>query len=97
MKDVLFTSLTANEEANLSGGRAARPVTIRVNNSAVNGSGTINGDASVVGGPDSTNNTTSGGNTITSNGTPVPIPGTAFALVSALTGGSNNATGVKIG
>ena len=88
MKDVLFTSLTANEEANLSGGRAPRPVTIRLTGSAVNGSGAINGDASVVGGPNSTNTTVSGGNTVTQNGT-APILGAAL-------GGSNNATGVSI-
>ena len=93
MEDALFTSLTDSEEASFCGGnkpvKAPKSRPIIIIKSTINGSAAINGDASVVGGPGSTNNTTSGGNTITQNGT-API-------VGAANGGSNNAIGVSIG
>jgi hypothetical protein len=61
MTTALFTTLTASEEANLSGGKSRKSVKVTVrDNSAINGSGAINGSSSVNGGPNNAGNITPG-------------------------------------
>ena len=82
MKSELFTSLTANEEANLSGGKGNKS-SIKIivkKGAAINGSGAINGSSSVNGGPGNTGEIT---------------PGDAYAN-NTVNGGTNIAGGVII-
>jgi hypothetical protein len=74
MKDGLFTSLTANEEANLSGGKGKKIVI----SGAINSSATNGGDVNIVGGPDSTNTTDNGKSTITTTNTNSNTTGVSF-------------------
>jgi hypothetical protein len=82
MKTNLFTTLTANEEANLSGGKSRKSVKVTVRDgSAINGSGAVNGSSSVNGGPDNAGEIT---------------PGDSGAS-NRVSGGINVAVGVGIG
>ncbi|GJD16249.1 hypothetical protein RIVM261_012050 [Rivularia sp. IAM M-261] len=81
MESTLFTILTANEEANFSGGKGKKSVKVTVKNGAINGAGAINGSSSVNGGPNNSGDIT---------------PGDAGAN-NTVNGGTNIAVGVGIG
>ncbi|GJD16250.1 hypothetical protein RIVM261_012060 [Rivularia sp. IAM M-261] len=81
MESTLFTTLTANEEVNFSGGKGKKSVKVTVKGgSAINGAGAINGSSSVNGGPGNTGEIT---------------PGDAYAN-NTVNGGTNIAGGVII-